>query len=193
RSRNGTIIFSFGTQVPGKVYPRYAVKNFVKVFKKYSEYTFLWKYEIQPGEEKMFEEAKNVILVDWLPQTDLLYDQRVIGFISHVGLNSFNEASYAGKPIIAIPLFADQPHNAANVEKPDQPKERFVQWMEYAAANPGLHRIFELPGSRMGIEYYCVDAIVLLISVAALGFYLIVKVTKILSSKIMLMKKVKHE
>lgn len=237
RSENGTIIFSFGTQVPGKVYPRFVVKNFMKVFKKYPEYTFLWKYDVQPGEEKMFKEAENVVLLDWLPQTDLLYDPRVIGFISHVGMNSFNEVSYAGKPIIAIPLFADQPHNAENgvargttymlnkaklteeniekglrailfdksyqenakklqkmlVEKPAQPKERFVQWMEYAASNPGLHKVFELPGARMGIiEYYCVDVILLLVSGIVLGVYLFARVTMFMSSTVRIMKKVKN-
>ncbi|PIC25889.1 hypothetical protein B9Z55_018644 [Caenorhabditis nigoni] len=204
QSRNGTVLFSFGTQVSGDVYPRYAVKNFVKVFKKFPGYTFLWKYEIQHGEEKMFEEAKNVVVMDWLPQTDLLNDPRVVGFISHLGLNSFNEVSYAGKPIISIPLFADQPHNTDNGvlrgttvrldktklteesiekalrailfdpsyrqnaiilqkmlnEKPETPKERFTKWVEFAAANPGLHKVFKLPGVEMGMmEYFCIDAI----------------------------------
>ncbi|CAI5451469.1 unnamed protein product [Caenorhabditis angaria] len=222
-SKKGTIIFSFGTQVGGEVYPRYAVKNFVKVFKKYSDYTFLWKYDVQESEVEMFKNAKNVYPLDWLPQTDLLYDPRVIGFISHVGLNSFNEASYAGVPIVAIPLFADQPHNAENgllrgttyildktklseqsieagikailedpkylenalrlrkmlIEKPGQPKDRFVNWVEYAAENPGLHKIFELPGSRMGIiEYYCVDALVFTAIVVILVIYLVFKIFK---------------
>ncbi|ULT88402.1 hypothetical protein L3Y34_007538 [Caenorhabditis briggsae] len=204
KSRNGTILFSFGTQVAGDVYPRYAVKNFVKVFKKFPGYTFLWKYEIKHGEERMFEEAKNVVVMDWLPQTDLLNDARVVGFISHLGLNSFNEVSYAGKPIISIPLFADQPHNTDNGvhrgttvrldktqlteesiekalrailfdssyrrnakmlqkmlnEKPETPKERFTKWVEFAAANPGLHKVFKLPGVEMGmLEYFCIDAI----------------------------------
>ncbi|CAO4378920.1 unnamed protein product [Caenorhabditis nigoni] len=204
QSRNGTVLFSFGTQVSGDVYPRYAVKNFVKVFKKFPGYTFLWKYEIQHGEERMFEEANNVVVMDWLPQTDLLNDPRVVGFISHLGLNSFNEVSYAGKPIISIPLFADQPHNTDNGvlrgttirldktkltkesiekalrailfdqsycrnakmlqkmlnEKPETPKERFTKWVEFAAANPGLHKVFKLPGVEMGmLEYFCIDAI----------------------------------
>lgn len=237
KAKNGVVIFSFGTQIPGVAYPRYAVRNFLSVFKKYPEYTFLWKYDVQPGEENMFTKVENVVLLDWLPQTDLLYDPRVIGFISHVGLNSFNEASYAGKPIIAIPLFADQPHNAENGiahgttyvlnksklteesiekglraillnksysvnakklqkmlnEKPAQPRDRFVQWMEYAAANPGLHRVFALPGASMGIfEYYCVDAVAVMIAAVGLSLYVIKNIWEMLTSKIYFVKKIKR-
>lgn len=77
------------------------------------------------------------------------------------------------------------------VEKPSQPKERFVNWVEYAAANPGLHEIFELPGARMSIfEYYCADAVLFIVFVCVLGLVMMYQLTKQVTSRI-LVKKVK--
>ncbi|KAF8371737.1 hypothetical protein PRIPAC_78166 [Pristionchus pacificus] len=103
----GNVIFSFGTQIgPEKITPELQ-RVFVNTFKRFPEYNFLWKFD-----GKTVMNASNVFNLDWMPQTDLLYDDRVHAFISHFGLNSFTETACAGVPAVAIPLFGDQHHNA---------------------------------------------------------------------------------
>lgn len=57
----------------------------------------------------------NVMLMDWLPQGDILAHPNTRIFISHCGLSSVNEAKFHGVPILGIPIFGDQLHNAATV------------------------------------------------------------------------------
>ncbi|GMR37906.1 hypothetical protein PMAYCL1PPCAC_08101, partial [Pristionchus mayeri] len=103
----GNVIFSFGTQVGHEKISEELKRVFIRTFQRFPEYNFLWKFD---GVTDF--NASNIFNLDWLPQTDLLYDSRVVTFISHMGLNSFTEASFAGVPVVAIPLFADQVHNA---------------------------------------------------------------------------------
>ena len=58
----------------------------------------------------------NIWLTDWAPQNDVLGHPSVAAFVTQGGTNSIQEAMYHGKPVIVIPLVADQPMNAAKVK-----------------------------------------------------------------------------
>lgn len=57
----------------------------------------------------------NVELRAEVPQQQLLNTANV--FVTHAGYSSVREALTAGVPMVAVPLFADQPRNAAKVEE----------------------------------------------------------------------------
>ncbi|MFI6099411.1 glycosyltransferase [Lentzea sp. NPDC051213] len=57
----------------------------------------------------------NVRLEPEVPQQQLLNTAKV--FVTHAGYSSVREGLTAGVPMVALPLFADQPRNAARVEE----------------------------------------------------------------------------
>lgn len=57
----------------------------------------------------------NVLPIPWAPQNDILAHPATKAFVTHAGANSLYEAAYHAVPVVAIPIFADQPHNAALV------------------------------------------------------------------------------
>ena len=50
----------------------------------------------------------NVLLQAFVPQKELLNDDRIQAILTHCGANSLMEAIYYGKPIIGMPLGWDQ-------------------------------------------------------------------------------------
>ncbi|GMR47442.1 hypothetical protein PMAYCL1PPCAC_17637, partial [Pristionchus mayeri] len=65
---------------------------------------------------EMAVSVPNLILNQWLPQVDLLNDDRVVLFITHGGMGSAQETAASGVPGIFIPIFGDQPRNAGMME-----------------------------------------------------------------------------
>ncbi|KAA6426439.1 MAG: UDP-Glycosyltransferase glycogen phosphorylase [Trebouxia sp. A1-2] len=57
--------------------------------------------------------ATNIKIINWAPQNDVLGDPAVKIFVTHAGSNSIYEAAYHGKPVVCIPLLADQLDQAA--------------------------------------------------------------------------------
>ncbi|ROL43913.1 UDP-glucuronosyltransferase 2B17 [Anabarilius grahami] len=60
--------------------------------------------------------GNNTLLVDWLPQNDLLGHPQIKVFVAHGGTNGVQEAIYHGVPILGLPLVFDQPDNLFRME-----------------------------------------------------------------------------
>ncbi|XP_041955248.1 UDP glucuronosyltransferase 5 family, polypeptide E1 [Alosa sapidissima] len=52
--------------------------------------------------------GNNTLVVDWLPQNDLLGHPKTRAFVTHGGTNGIYEAIYHGVPILGLPLIFDQ-------------------------------------------------------------------------------------
>ncbi|XP_075209740.1 UDP-glucuronosyltransferase 2C1 [Chanos chanos] len=52
--------------------------------------------------------GNNTMIVNWMPQNDLLGHSKIKVFVAHGGTNGVQEAIYHGVPVLGIPLFFDQ-------------------------------------------------------------------------------------
>uniref|UniRef100_A0A914WMV5 glucuronosyltransferase n=1 Tax=Plectus sambesii TaxID=2011161 RepID=A0A914WMV5_9BILA len=108
-SRKGAILFSFGTIAKSSEIPVDMKMAFLAALAKFTDYSIIWRYEEAFPEALQYE---HIHLVSWLPQKDLLADERTKLFITHGGYNSLLESTKAGVPMVLIPLFVDQYGNA---------------------------------------------------------------------------------
>lgn len=106
----GVIYFSLGTTALGTTMPVVYRNMFLEAFKRMKQ-RVIWKFE-----DKL-EASDNVLIQKWLPQQDILGHPKVKVFITHGGLLSTQESLYHATPVVAIPIFADQPKNARNIQK----------------------------------------------------------------------------
>ncbi|XP_020778558.2 UDP-glucuronosyltransferase 1-2-like [Boleophthalmus pectinirostris] len=60
--------------------------------------------------------GNNTLLVDWMPQKDLLGHPQTKVFVAHGGTNGVQEAIYHGVPVLGIPLFFDQFDNLLRLQ-----------------------------------------------------------------------------
>jgi predicted CoA-binding protein len=107
-SVDGVVLFSMGSNLKSSALPQIKRDAILKAFSKLKQ-NVLWKWETDelPGQ------PKNVKLMKWLPQSDVLAHPNIKAFITHGGLFSTMESIYRGIPVIGIPVFADQKMNMA--------------------------------------------------------------------------------
>ncbi|KAK6732032.1 hypothetical protein RB195_016420 [Necator americanus] len=110
------VLLSMGSLIQSKDMPAWLKNDIIQAFASYPNITFIWKYESDDYRD-VFEAHPNIQPMKWIPQIDLLADSRLSLFITHGGMNSMLEAMHHGKPMIVVPLFADQQMNAKTVER----------------------------------------------------------------------------
>ncbi|XP_045495180.1 UDP-glycosyltransferase UGT5-like [Colias croceus] len=112
-SEHGVVLLSFGSQLSSTSISKYRQNIFLNSLSKLKE-RVLWKHADSADEGTPV--GKNILRVRWLPQNELLQHPKVKAIIAHGGKLGTTEAVSAGKPMVVIPVFADQSLNAAAIK-----------------------------------------------------------------------------
>jgi hypothetical protein len=107
---HGVVIVSFGSVID--FLPQDIAAKFCSVFNRIPQ-KVIWKHK---NKTLCDADPNKVLILDWLPQNDLLSHDNVKVFISHCGINSVLESIYHATPIIGFPVCYDQPYNANRVQ-----------------------------------------------------------------------------
>ncbi|XP_076042881.1 UDP-glycosyltransferase UGT5-like isoform X2 [Oratosquilla oratoria] len=110
-AEHGVIYFSLGSVHRGEFVPANYRNIMIEAFTQMKQ-RVIWKFE-----KEVEGLPDNVLIRKWLPQQDILAHPKVKVFITHGGLLSSQETIYHSKPVLAIPLFFDQPKVAAKLQR----------------------------------------------------------------------------
>ncbi|GMT37314.1 hypothetical protein PFISCL1PPCAC_28611, partial [Pristionchus fissidentatus] len=116
--RSKTILLSFGSVAKSVYLPEDVKMSILSTVARFPDVTFIWKFE-EP--ENAFAKAAlaslpNLVLSAWMPQNDLLNDDRITAFITHGGMGSTQETALRGKPGIFVPICGDNARNAGMMQ-----------------------------------------------------------------------------
>ncbi|XP_035998925.1 UDP-glucuronosyltransferase 2C1 [Fundulus heteroclitus] len=107
---HGVIIMTLGTLVNSL--PEEAVDSIASVFAEMPQ-KIIWKHR----GKRPSTLGNNTLIVDWMPQKDLLGHPQTKVFVAHGGTNGVQEAIYYGVPVLGIPLFFDQYDNLLRLQE----------------------------------------------------------------------------
>ncbi|XP_017056581.2 UDP-glycosyltransferase UGT5 [Drosophila ficusphila] len=108
KGKHGAILFSLGSNLKGEHIQPEVVETIFKGLSSVKQQV-IWKWDDLkniPGK------SENILYKKWLPQDDILAHPKIKLFITHAGKGGVAEAQYHGVPMLALPVFADQPGNA---------------------------------------------------------------------------------
>lgn len=108
--QHGVIIMTLGTLVDAL--PKEIADEIAIVFAKMPQ-KVIWRHK----GDRPSTLGNNTLMVDWMPQKDLLGHPQTKVFVAHGGTNGVQEAIYYGVPVLGIPLFFDQYDNLLRLQE----------------------------------------------------------------------------
>ncbi|XP_062403928.1 UDP-glucuronosyltransferase 2A1-like [Sardina pilchardus] len=96
--------------------------------------------------------GNNTLLVDWLPQNDLLGHPKTKVFVAHGGTNGVQEAIYHGVPILGLPLVFDQPDNLSRMVAKGTAKVLDIATLDRAELVEALKEVLYEPSYRENMQ-----------------------------------------
>ncbi|XP_042343834.1 LOW QUALITY PROTEIN: UDP-glucuronosyltransferase 2C1-like [Plectropomus leopardus] len=107
---HGFIMMSLGTFV--SEFPADLTNYIAAAFAKLPQ-KVIWRHK----GERPTTLGNNTLIVDWMPQNDLLGHPKMKLFVAHGGTNGAQEAIYHGVPVVGLPLFFDQYDNLLRLQE----------------------------------------------------------------------------
>ncbi|XP_053674279.1 UDP-glycosyltransferase UGT5-like [Anopheles nili] len=139
-AKDGVIYFSLGTNLRSADLPPEKLAVILKVFGAMKQ-RVVWKFE----DERIQNLPSNVMVRNWLPQSDILGHRNVKVFITHGGLLGTQEGVHRAVPMVGIPIYCDQHLNmnkatlggyAVKLYFPNITEESFRWALEEVLYNP---------------------------------------------------------
>ncbi|XP_041640452.1 UDP-glucuronosyltransferase 2C1-like [Cheilinus undulatus] len=142
---HGVIIMSLGTLI-GEL-PQDLSDAIAAAFAKLPQ-KVIWRHK----GDKPAGLGNNTLLVDWMPQNDLLGHPKIKLFVAHGGTNGVQEALYHGVPILGVPLIFDQPDNLFKIESKGAGKIIDIFTMDEEIFYQGIQEVLTDPSYRMNMQ-----------------------------------------
>ncbi|XP_051512018.1 UDP-glucuronosyltransferase 2C1-like [Myxocyprinus asiaticus] len=142
---HGVIIMSLGTFV--SELPQDITEDIAAAFAKMPQ-KIVWRHL----GEKPTTLGNNTLLVDWMPQNDLLGHPKTRVFVAHGGTNGVQEAIYHGIPVVGIPLFFDQYDNLLRLKERGAAKMLSLSTVNENIFYQAVQEVFTEPSYRKNMQ-----------------------------------------
>ncbi|XP_018943136.1 UDP glucuronosyltransferase 5 family, polypeptide G2 [Cyprinus carpio] len=106
---HGVVVMSLGTLIAGL--PREVMEAIATAFARMPQ-KVIWRFI----GERPSSLGNNTLLLQWIPQNDLLGHPKTCAFVAHGGTNGLYEAIYHGVPVLGLPLLFDQLDNIVRLQ-----------------------------------------------------------------------------